>query len=80
LFDLFARQVLRFEEVLFCELVELLCRFEPSMIKSLRLLVSFSGRDVCLLLWAGGRGADGCDRVSLGDDGNNKKRAKRQAH
>ena len=80
LFEVFVWQVLRFEGVLFASRLDFLRCFEPAVFKSLRPLVSFSGRDVRLLLRADDRDADGCGRDSRGDGGNKKQSAKRQAH
>ena len=80
LFEVFVWQVLRFEGVPFASWLDFVRCFEPAVFKSLRPLVSFSGRDVRLLVRADDRDADGCGRDSLGDGGNNKQRAKRQAH
>ena len=80
LFEVFVWQVLRFEGVLFASRLDFLRCFEPAVFKSLRPLVSFSGRDVRLLLRADDRDADGCGRDSHGDGGNKTQSAKRQAH
>ena len=73
LFEVFVWQVLRFEGVPFASWLDFLRCFEPAVFKSLRPLVSLSGRDVRLLLRADDRDADGCGRDSRGDGGNKSK-------